>query len=85
MNPTLFQRLLGAEFCHLAPEVKALHSRPGRGRWRGKCTIKRGGNGLAQLHSAIKPVACRGRRPATITWKRPSAARRWLMRLPNRP
>ena len=49
MNPTLFQRLLGAEFYHLAPEVKALHSRPGRGRWRGKCTIKRGGNALAQL------------------------------------
>ncbi len=49
MTPTLFQRLMGAEFYHLAPEVKALHSRPGRSRWRGQCTIQRGRNVLARL------------------------------------
>ncbi|RMH94190.1 DUF4166 domain-containing protein [Lysobacter pythonis] len=49
MSPTLFQRLLGAEFYHLAPEVKALHAHAGHGRWRGVCRIERGGHPLARL------------------------------------
>ena len=47
MTPTLFQRLLGAEFYHLAPEVKTLHSGPGG--WRGVCEIRRGEGVLARL------------------------------------
>lgn len=49
MTDTLFQRLLGAEFAHLAPQVRALHSRPGRFRWRGICSIQRGTHPLARL------------------------------------
>lgn len=49
MTPTLFQRLLGAEFYHLAPEVKALHSLRGRHRYRGVCTVERGGNPLGRI------------------------------------
>lgn len=49
MTPTLFQRLMGAEFYHLADEVKALHSRRGNFRYRGECTVERGRNPLGRL------------------------------------
>ncbi len=49
MTPTLFQRLMGAEFYHLADEVKALHSRRGVSRYAGQCTVERGRNPLGRL------------------------------------
>ncbi len=53
MTPTLFQRLMGAEFYHLAPPVKALHSERGRFVWRGVCTIERGTGILARLACTV--------------------------------
>ena len=53
MTPTLFQRLLGAEFYHLADEVKALHSRHGAFRYAGMCTVERGKNPLGRLACAL--------------------------------
>lgn len=49
MTPTLFQRLMGAEFYHLADEVKALHSKRGISRYSGQCTVERGRNPLGRL------------------------------------
>ena len=49
MTPTLFQRLMGAEFYHLADEVKALHSRRGDSRYVGLCTVERGRNPLGRM------------------------------------
>lgn len=48
MTPTLFQRLLGAEFYHLAAEVKALHSQRGAFQCAGICTVERGRNLIAR-------------------------------------
>lgn len=42
MSITLFQRLLGAEFYHLAPAVKALHGRSGEFRYSGIASVRRG-------------------------------------------
>lgn len=53
MTPTLFQRLLGAEFYYLAPEVKALHARQGTFRYEGRCTVERGRNPLGRLAGAL--------------------------------
>ena len=53
MTPTLFQRLLGAEFYHLSPQVKALHSQSGQFVWRGLSTIERGNGLLARLACSV--------------------------------
>lgn len=42
LNITLFQRLLGAEFFHLAPAIKALHGRRGEFRYAGTVNVRRG-------------------------------------------
>lgn len=42
LSITLFQRLLGAEFFHLAPAVKALHGRHGEFRYAGVASVRRG-------------------------------------------
>ena len=53
MTPTLFQRLVGAEFYHLADEVKALHSHRGVFRYNGECTVERGRNPLGRMASLV--------------------------------
>lgn len=53
MTPTLFQRLMGAEFYHLAPQVKTLHSQRGRFIWSGMCSIDRGRGLLARLACSV--------------------------------
>ncbi len=42
LSITLFQRLLGAEFFHLAPAIKALHGRRGEFRYAGTASVRRG-------------------------------------------
>ncbi|MBS0224971.1 MAG: DUF4166 domain-containing protein, partial [Proteobacteria bacterium] len=42
MSITLFQRLLGAEFFHLAPAIKAMHGRSGEFRYAGCANVRRG-------------------------------------------
>ncbi|MBS0199724.1 MAG: DUF4166 domain-containing protein [Proteobacteria bacterium] len=42
LSITLFQRLLGAEFYHLAPAIKALHGRRGEFRYAGIASVRRG-------------------------------------------
>lgn len=53
MTPTLFQRLLGAGFYHLAPELKAMHSRRGVRQSKGVCTVERGRGVLARLACSV--------------------------------
>ncbi|MBW8823996.1 MAG: DUF4166 domain-containing protein [Xanthomonadales bacterium] len=42
LSITLFQRLLGAEFFHLAPAIKTLHGRRGEFRYAGVASVRRG-------------------------------------------
>lgn len=49
MNPSVFQQVLGAEFYHLAPEVKQLHARQGEFAYQGDTTIVRGTGWLSRL------------------------------------
>ena len=53
MTPTLFQRLMGAEFYHLSDEVKALHSRRGPYSYSGECTVERGRNLLGWMACVV--------------------------------
>lgn len=53
MKPSLFQRLLGAEFYHLAPEVKAVHERQGQFVYQGRCEVRRGSNPLAVVAARL--------------------------------
>lgn len=53
MTPRLFQRLLGAEFYHLAPEVKAVHERQGQFVYQGRCEVRRGSNPLAVVAARL--------------------------------
>ncbi len=53
MSASLFQRLLGAEFYHLAPAVKALHLPRGNSHWHGQCSIQRGRHPLARLAAFV--------------------------------
>ncbi len=48
MKPPLFQRVLGDAFDNLPPQVKALHSREGRNRYRGEVEVSRGRHPLAR-------------------------------------
>ncbi len=49
MNASLFQRILGAEFFHLAPAVKSLHLRQGEFAYAGRVNIVRGKGLLSRL------------------------------------
>lgn len=49
MTATVFQQVLGAEFYHLAPEVKQLHARQGEFVYRGRTRIVRGSGWLSRL------------------------------------
>lgn len=49
----LYQRVLGDEFDHLCPAVKALHSTDRRLRAKGQCEIRRGKSWVAQLLATL--------------------------------
>lgn len=53
MSGTLFQRLLGAEFYHLAEEVKDLHGLIAPPDWEGQCSIRRGEGRMVRLLCAL--------------------------------
>lgn len=57
MSPSLFQRILGADFFHLAPEVKALHVRQGEFEFAGRVTVERGKGLLSRLCGAFARLA----------------------------
>lgn len=80
LSITLFQRLLGAEFFHLAPAIKALHGRRGEFRYAGTANVRRG-RGLPKallarilrLPPAMEdaPIAIRfSARPEVESWQR---------------
>ncbi|PNS09326.1 DUF4166 domain-containing protein [Solilutibacter silvestris] len=53
LSITLFQRLLGAEFFHLAPAIKELHGRHGDFRHAGVASVRRGRGPLKALLARI--------------------------------
>ncbi|MGG6461872.1 DUF4166 domain-containing protein [Solilutibacter silvestris] len=80
LSITLFQRLLGAEFFHLAPAIKTLHGRRGEFRYAGIASVRRG-RGLpkallariARLPPAMEdaPIAIRfNASPESESWQR---------------
>lgn len=52
-SPLLFPQLLGAAFSDLPATVQTLHRREGLRRYEGRVSIRRGGNWLARLCSAV--------------------------------
>lgn len=80
LSITLFQRLLGAEFFHLAPAIKELHGRHGEFRHAGIANVQRGRSPLNALLARIAglpptmqdaPVEVRfDNTPAGETWQR---------------
>lgn len=53
LSITVFQRLLGAEFYHLAPAIKALHGRHGEFRYAGTVNVRRGRGPIKALLARI--------------------------------
>ena len=86
MTPTLFQRLLGAEFYYLAPEVKALHARQGRFRYEGRFSVERGRNPLGRLAGALMrlPPAMTDA-PITVEFDAGGAKETWLRGFGGKP
>lgn len=80
LSITLFQRLLGAEFFHLAPAIKALHGRSGEFRYAGRANVRRGrGLSKALLARMLRlppgmedaPIVIRfSARPEVESWQR---------------
>lgn len=57
MSVSLFQRILGADFFHLAPAVKALHIEQGDFTYTGRVNVERGTGVLSRLCGAFARLA----------------------------
>lgn len=81
LSITLFQRLLGAEFFHLAPAIKALHGRSGEFRYAGTANVRRGrGLPKALLARIARLPPSMEDAPITIRFSAGSAGESWQRR-----
>ncbi|MGH8077857.1 MAG: DUF4166 domain-containing protein, partial [Lysobacter sp.] len=75
--PSLYRRLLGAEFDTLAPSLQALHARDGRHRYHGKVEVERSTGLLSRLCAWATKLPRAGRGPITVEILAAAGRERW--------